>query len=62
MCGRFTNEMTWTQIHALYKLTDQLHPMRPSSNMQPRYNIAPTQTVDFLHLDKAGGLELNQGR
>ena len=62
MCGRFTNEMTWAQIHALYKLTDQLHPMRPSSNMQPRCNIAPTQTVDFLHLDKAGGLELNQGR
>jgi putative SOS response-associated peptidase YedK len=62
MCGRFTNEMTWSQIHALYKLSDQLHPMRPASNMQPRYDIAPTQTVDFVHLDKAGNIELNQGR
>lgn len=61
MCGRFTNEMTWAQIHALYKLSDEMHPVAPS-NMQPRYNIAPTQDVDFVHLDKAGNLELNRGR
>ncbi|HEY8358423.1 MAG TPA: SOS response-associated peptidase family protein [Ramlibacter sp.] len=53
MCGRFTNEMTWSDIHALYKLSDELHPV-PKSNMQPRYNIAPTQDVDFVHLHKAG--------
>ena len=62
MCGRYTNKMTCSQIHALYKLTDQLHPRRPSWKMQPRYNIALTQTVDFVHLDKAGNLELNEGR
>ena len=36
--------------------------MRPSSNMPPRYNIAPTQAVYFVHIDKAGNTELNQGR
>lgn len=61
MCGRFTNELTWAELQALYKLSDQLYPS-PSSNMQPRYNIAPTQSVDFVHLDKAGNFELNRGR
>ncbi|HEY8578208.1 MAG TPA: SOS response-associated peptidase [Devosia sp.] len=57
MCGRFTNELTWAEIHALYSIHDA-----PPSNLQPRYNIAPTQTVDFVHLDKAGNMELNKGR
>ena len=61
MCGRFTNEMTWADLHALYQLSDELYPM-PSSNMRPRYNIAPTQDVQFVHLDKAGNRELDQGR
>jgi putative SOS response-associated peptidase YedK len=60
MCGRFTNEMTWGQIHSLYKLSDNLYPTR--SNLEPRYNIAPTQDVDFVHLDKAGNMELDRGR
>jgi putative SOS response-associated peptidase YedK len=60
MCGRFTNEMTWEQIHALYKLSDNLYPVK--SNLQPRYNIAPTQDVMFVHLDKEGNLELDEGR
>jgi putative SOS response-associated peptidase YedK len=60
MCGRFTNEMTWAELHALYKLSDNLYPAR--SNMQPRFNIAPTQDVDFVHLDKFGELELDRGR
>ncbi|WEK05796.1 MAG: SOS response-associated peptidase [Candidatus Devosia phytovorans] len=59
MCGRFTNEMTWAQIHALYSI----HNAPPAeTNSQPRFNIAPTQTVDFAHLDKAGNMELNRGR
>jgi len=60
MCGRFTNEMTWAELHALYKLSDQLFPTR--SNLQPRYNIAPTQNVMFAHLDKTGAMELDEGR
>lgn len=59
MCGRFTNEMTWAEMHALYSIHN---PAPPRSNMQPRYNIAPTQEVDFAHLDRAGNIELNRGR
>lgn len=61
MCGRFTNELTWGELHALYKLSDEMHPV-PPHNMQPRFNIAPTQEVDFVHLDKAGNMEMNLGR
>lgn len=59
MCGRFTNEMTWAEIHALYKLSDEMY---PTTNMQPRFNIAPTQEVTFVHKDKAGNLEVDMGR
>lgn len=59
MCGRFTNEMTWAELHALYSIHDA--PL-PTSNVQPRFNIAPTQDVDFAHLDKAGNMELDRGR
>ncbi|RYE47282.1 MAG: SOS response-associated peptidase [Hyphomicrobiales bacterium] len=59
MCGRFTNEMTWSQIHALYSI----HNAPPAAtNSQPRLNIAPTQDVDFVHLDKAGNMEFDRGR
>jgi putative SOS response-associated peptidase YedK len=61
MCGRFTNEMTWSELQALYKLSHELYPTAPS-NLQPRFNIAPTQDVDFVHLDRAGNMEFNQGR
>ncbi|MCP8883028.1 SOS response-associated peptidase [Devosia sp. XJ19-1] len=57
MCGRFTNELTWSQIHALYSIHE-----RPATNLPPRFNIAPTQDVDFVHLDKAGNMELDRGR
>ncbi|MHA6299403.1 SOS response-associated peptidase [Devosia sp. CAU 1758] len=57
MCGRFTNELTWAQIHALYSIHE-----RPATNLPPRFNIAPTQEIDFVHLDKAGQMELDRGR
>lgn len=59
MCGRFTNEFTWAELHALYSI----HDAPPSaSNMQPRYNIAPTQDVYFVAHDKGGHRELLRGR
>lgn len=61
MCGRFTAEYTWAELHALYSLSDELFPVAPS-NMQPRYNIAPTQDVDFVAHDKASNRELLRGR
>jgi len=59
MCGRYTNEMTWAELHALYSIHN---PPPARTNVQPRYNIAPTQEVDFAHLDKAGHIELDRGR
>lgn len=62
MCGRFTNEFTWGDLHALYSLSDELFPMGRPSNMQPRFNIAPTQNVEFVAHNKAGVRELLNGR
>ncbi len=59
MCGRFTDQITWAELRALYQLAvDSTAP----SNMQPQFNIAPTDDVDFVHLDRAGNRELDRGR
>src|ERR1700733_9175939 len=42
MCGRFTYRYTWSEIHALYRLTS------PPPNLQPRYNICPTTTINTV--------------
>jgi putative SOS response-associated peptidase YedK len=42
MCGRFTRNYTWQQIHDLYRLT------QPALNLEPRFNICPTTTVDVV--------------
>ena len=38
MCGRFTDRLTWQQIHDLYRLTD---PRQGQLDLKPRYNVAP---------------------
>ena len=52
MCGRFTQAYTWQELVALYRLTV------PAINLQPRYNIAPTTTIDVLIPHGSGQLEL----
>jgi putative SOS response-associated peptidase YedK len=42
MCGRFTYRYTWSEIHALYRLTT------PPSNLQPRYNVCPTTIINTV--------------
>ena len=42
MCGRFTRNYTWAQIHAMYSITPS------GSNLQPRFNICPTIDVDVV--------------
>jgi putative SOS response-associated peptidase YedK len=42
MCGRFTQHYTWRELVALYRLTI------PAVNLQPRYNVAPTTTIDVI--------------
>jgi putative SOS response-associated peptidase YedK len=42
MCGRFTQAYTWREIVALYRVT------QPAVNLQARYNITPTTTIDVV--------------
>jgi putative SOS response-associated peptidase YedK len=42
MCGRFTRNYTWAEIAALYRLTSI------TSNVQPNFNVCPTDTVDVI--------------
>lgn len=44
MCGRFTYNLTWAQIRALYQLTLN----KPPSNIRPRFNICPTTPIDVV--------------
>jgi hypothetical protein len=48
MRGRFTQNYTWEQLHAFLSV------FGPPRNLQPYYNIAPTDTVDVSRLDKHG--------
>ncbi len=47
MCGRFTLNTTPDQVATLFDL-----PTEP--RLQPRYNIAPTQPVGIVRMDKTG--------
>jgi putative SOS response-associated peptidase YedK len=40
MCGRFTQNYTWDEVHAFLSV------FGTPRNLQPHYNIAPTDTVD----------------
>ncbi len=47
MCGRFTREFTWRQVH------DFLNLKFPSAaEMKPSYNIAPTQDIPVCRADE----------
>lgn len=42
MCGRFTQNYTWDQVH------DFLGVFGPPRNLPPRYTIAPTTNIDAV--------------
>jgi len=44
MCGRFTQAYTWHELVTLYRLT------QAAVNLQPHYNIAPTDRVDVVSM------------
>jgi len=53
MCGRFTREFTWREVH------DFLDLRWPSAvEMRPSYNIAPTQPIAVCRLAPDGAREL----
>jgi putative SOS response-associated peptidase YedK len=58
MCGRFTEMMPWPELVRLYRLTDPWI----GRNTPPRFNIAPTQVIPFIHHDDAGEQVLTEGR
>ena len=48
MCGRFTQNYSWSEIHAFLTL------FGTPRNLQPRYNIAPTTPVDVVRQGPEG--------
>ncbi len=48
MCGRFSNRLSWSELHALYALSNA--PM----NLDPRSNVAPTQQSLVIRRDADG--------
>ena len=58
MCGRFTQKLTWRQIHDLYNLTASVVLL----NLQPRYNGAPEQEFAACKLDDDGNRTMVQLR
>ena len=52
MCGRFTQNYTWTEVHAFLSV------FGAARNLQPRYNIAPTTMIDVVRLGADGNREL----
>ena len=49
MCGRFTQLFTWRELHDLYNLSND-----PAPELNPSWNIAPTQTAGVLFQEEQG--------
>jgi len=52
MCGRFTQRYSWSEIQDLYDLRGA------ARNLQPHYNIAPTDPVEVVRPAAGGATEL----
>ena len=48
MCGRFTQKYSWREVR------DFLDLLGPAQNLQPRYNLAPTQDAFVVRADEKG--------
>ena len=48
MCGRFTQHLSWAEIHRLADLIGQ------PRNLAPRFNIAPTTQIEVVRAGEAG--------
>jgi putative SOS response-associated peptidase YedK len=52
MCGRFTQNYTWHQVHEFLSV------FGAPRNPRPRYNIAPTTMIDVVRLNAEGKRKL----
>jgi putative SOS response-associated peptidase YedK len=52
MCGRFTQNDTWEEVHAFLRV------FGAPRNLRPHYSIAPTDPVDVVRLNAEGQREL----
>lgn len=59
MCGRFTRFHSWREIHEMYRL---IRPEETGRNTETRYNICPTQSVEFVVAGDDGNHRLMEGR
>jgi putative SOS response-associated peptidase YedK len=48
LCGRFTQNLSWAEIHRLADLIGQ------PRNLAPRFNIAPTTPIEVIRASDAG--------
>ena len=48
MCGRFTQRLSWRELHELMGL------IGPAQNLRPRYNVAPGQRIAAVRLAEDG--------
>ena len=48
MCGRFTQAYTWREVYEFYNLNGI------ARNLQPNYNVAPTQMINVIGRDDKG--------
>ena len=48
MCGRFTQRLSWAELHELMDL------IGPPRNLRPRYNVAPSQDVAVVRVADGG--------
>lgn len=56
MCGRYTNQYTWAELHALYMLSVGF---KQNKDWKPRFNIAPTTQVPVILFENGKrGVEL----
>lgn len=48
MCGRFTQQLSWAELHRLADLVGQ------PRNLAPRYNISPTTPIEVIRVADGG--------
>ena len=55
MCGRFTQQMSWSELHDLYSV----YTVPQNSALLARYNGAPTQEFAACRIDESGNREIS---